>query len=79
MGPTGNAFERAGATEPMGPVDEPRWCQFKKRQVIFECVPMPSDPGVPRPRRCLERERVCSEGYRCLFAGGGKDPFQGSV
>ncbi|MCI0341938.1 MAG: hypothetical protein L0216_12455 [Planctomycetales bacterium] len=69
-------METAHASEP---VDEPRWCQFKKRQVIFECVPMPADPGATRPRRCLERERVCSESYRCLFAGGTGDPFKGSV
>jgi hypothetical protein len=59
--------------------DEPRWCRFKMRQVVFECVPDPERPGEVAPRRCLSRERVCAETHRCLYAGGAGDPFHGSI
>jgi len=59
--------------------DEPRWCRFKMHQVIFECVTDSERPGEVMPRRCLSRENVCRESYRCAFAGGNADPFRGSI
>ena len=68
------ATDRRAATH-----DEPRWCRFKMRQVVFECAVAPDEPGEVRPRRCLSREGICAETYRCLYAGGDADPFHGSV
>ena len=60
-------------------VDEPRWCRFKARLVVFACVPAPEAPGRTRPRRCLERTPECVDTHRCLYAGSDADPFRGSI
>ena len=60
-------------------VDEPRWCRFKQRQVVFTCAPGASPTARTRPRRCLERTPECVTTHRCVFAGQDQDPFHGSI